>query len=68
MTKMRNAHNKIPFEHGYYLQLLHNPLDRDQFITVKQVKRLKKLDLGFQKDSLVTQVGINLAAEALLGN
>ena len=39
-------HNKIPHETGRYIQLLHNPVTRDQFITVQLVVRLQQFNLN----------------------
>ena len=50
----RYAHNQIPFEKAQYIQLIHNPVNRNQVITVQQVARLKSLDLGF-KDQTKSQ-------------
>ena len=44
----RYKHNTYPYENASYIQLVHNPVNRAQFITVQQCKRMKKTDLGYK--------------------
>ena len=71
----RYAHNKVPFEKATYLQMVHNPLVREQFISVQQVIRLKSLDLGYAlgqngegSKAAAEKRAMGFGLEALLGN
>ena len=78
--RTRYTHNKVPFEKAVYLQMVHNPLIRNQFISVQQVTRLKQLDLGYTDggpgpdgdgvhgDKAEKQKAMSFGIEALLGN
>lgn len=46
----RYAHNQIPYEKARFVQLIHNPLNREQIITVQTVNRLKSLGLNYSSD------------------